>query len=132
VYRGSTVVFDTLDILEDHNSPYRYGRVGTPQTKGLEEIISQLEGAAGTVLTPSGVAAISVSLLSCLSAGDELLVADCVYGPTRAFCDTFLKRMVIATRYFDPRVGGEIVHLLTDRTRAIFLESPGSVTFELQ
>jgi len=132
VYRGSTVVFDTLDELEDHKIRYRYGRQGTPLTSALEDVISKLEGAEGTVLCPSGVAAISVALLSCLSSGDELLVTDSVYEPTRAFCETVLKRQGIRARYFDPRTGDGISELISERTRAIFLESPGSLTFELQ
>lgn len=132
IYRGSTVVFPTLDALEDHSIRYRYGRQGTPLTSGLEDIISELEGAAGTVLTPSGVSAISVALMSCLSAGDELLVTDSVYEPTRTLADTILARMGITTRYFDPRATSNILDVISDSTRAVFLESPGSLTFELQ
>ncbi len=126
------MVFDTLDELEDHKIRYRYGRQGTPLTSALEDVVSELEGAEGTVLCPSGVAAISVALLSCLSSGDELLVTDSVYEPTRAFCETVLKRQGITTRYFDPRIGDGISAFISERTRAIFLESPGSLTFELQ
>ena len=131
-YRGSTVVFPTLDALDDQTIRYRYGRQGTPLTDGLETLVTELEGAAGTVLTPSGVSAISLSLLTCLSVGDELLITDSVYEPTRSFADTVLKRMGITTRYFDPRIGAGIANILSDKTRAIFLESPGSLTFEIQ
>src|SRR5690606_33234457 len=92
-YRGSTVIFPTLDALDDHTIRYRYGRQGTPLTDGLEALVTGLEGAAGTMLTPSGVSAISLALLTCLSVGDELLVTDSVYEPTRNFADTVLKRM---------------------------------------
>ncbi|WP_404404272.1 cystathionine beta-lyase [Pelagibacterium halotolerans] len=132
VYRGSTVIFETLDALEDHTIRYRYGRQGTPLTTGLEDIISELEGAEGTVLAPSGVAAISTALLSCLSAGDEVLITDSVYQPTRDLADSVLARLGISARYFDPRIGAEIANIVSDTTRAVFLESPGSLTFELQ
>lgn len=132
VYRGSTVVFPKLNDLDDHTIRYRYGRQGTPLTDGLETLITELEGAAGTVLTPSGVSAISLSLLTCLSVGDELLVTDSVYEPTRVFAETVLKRMGITTRYFDARIGAGIADILSEKTRAVFLESPGSLTFEIQ
>lgn len=132
VYRGSTVIFPTLEALDDATIRYRYGRQGTPLTDGFETLVTGLEGAAGTVLTPSGVSAISLALLTCLSVGDELLITDSVYEPTRILADTVLKRMGITTRYFDPRIGGGIVDVISDKTRAVFLESPGSLTFEIQ
>lgn len=132
VYRGSTVIFDTLAELDDARIRYRYGRQGTPLTDGLEAMITELEGAAGTVLTPSGVSAISLAFLTCLSVGDEVLITDSVYEPTRRFADSVLKRMGITTRYFDPRIGSGIADMTTERTRAVFMESPGSLTFEIQ
>jgi len=132
VYRGSTVIFDTLAELDDARIRYRYGRQGTPLTDGLGTLITELEGAAGTVLTPSGVSAISLAFLTCLSVGDEVLITDSVYEPTRRFADSVLKRLGITTRYFDPRVGGAIADLVSDKTRAVFIESPGSLTFEIQ
>lgn len=132
VYRGSTVIFPNLAALDDSTIRYRYGRQGTPLTDGLETIVTELEGAAGTVLTPSGVSAISLALLTCLSVGDEVLVTDSVYEPTRIFADTVLKRMGITTRYFDPRIGSGIAGIVSEKTRAVFLESPGSLTFEIQ
>lgn len=132
IYRGSTVVFENLAELDDYSIRYRYGRQGTPLTTGLEEIISQLEGAEGTYLTPSGVSAISLALMGCVGTGDEILITDSVYEPTRKLAESLLKRMGISTRYFDPRIGNGITDLLSDSTRAIFLESPGSLTFELQ
>ena len=88
-------------------------------------------GAALTRLYPSGAAAVAAALLSVLSAGDELLMTDSAYGPTRAFCDTMLKRFGVTTIYYDPLVGAGIAALFTDKTRAIFLESPGTHTFEV-
>jgi cystathionine beta-lyase len=132
VYRGSTIIFPTLAALDDSSLRYRYGRQGTPLTDGLEDLVTELEGAAGTMLTPSGVSAISLALLTCLSVGDEVLITDSVYEPTRILADTVLARMGITTRYFDPRIGAGIAGIVSDKTRAIFIESPGSLTFEIQ
>jgi len=132
VYRGSTVLFRTLDDLEGTGAPYRYGRTGNPSTQAVETVITELEGAAGTVLAPSGLAAISTALLSVVSAGDDILLSDSVYEPTRLFCRETLGRMGVTTRFYDPRIGAGIANLVTDRTRLIFAESPGSLTFEVQ
>lgn len=132
VTRGSTVLFDTLDALQATSTTYRYGRPINPNSHDVAEIVTALEGAEGTVVTPSGLSAMTVALLSCLSSGDELLVTDSVYGPTRQFCNDILKRMGVTTRYFDPRIGKGISDLISDKTRAIFTESPGSLTFEIQ
>lgn len=132
VTRGSTVLFPTLADLQAGGQPYRYGRTGNPTTHGVETIVSDLEGAAGTVLAPSGLSAISTALWSCLNTGDELLMTDSVYQPTRKFCDGVLARFGITTRYYDPRIGAGIADLVAPNTRAIFTESPGSLTFEIQ
>jgi cystathionine beta-lyase len=132
VFRGSTVLFKTIDDLDNHDHPYRYGRTGNPSTRAVETVITELEGAKGTVLAPSGLSAVSTALLSVLAAGDELLVTDSVYEPTRLFCSETLKRLGITTRFYDPRIGAGIADLVTERTKAIFAESPGSLTFEVQ
>jgi cystathionine beta-lyase len=132
VFRGSTVLFDTLDKLESTEPRFDYSRTGNPSSSAVESVISELEGAAGTVLAPSGLSAISVALLSVLSSGDHLLVTDSAYGPTRRFSNGVLSRMGVTTEYYDPRLGGGIDALVTDRTRAIFVESPGSLSFEIQ
>lgn len=132
VTRGSTILFDSIERLDNHDQRYGYGRTGNPSTDSVEQIVTELENAAGTVLTPSGLSAITTALFSCLKAGDELLVTDSVYGPTRALCDGLLTRFGITTRYFDPNIAGGIEDLITTKTRAIFLESPGSLTFEVQ
>lgn len=132
VYRGSTIVFPTLAALEDPAPRYDYGRTGNPSAASVEEAVTALEGAAGTVLAPSGLSAISLALLTVLGAGDEVLVTDSAYQPTRRFSDDVLTRMGINVRYVDPRVGGGIAALLSEKTRAIFVESPGSLTFEIQ
>lgn len=137
VWRASTVLFDSVAAMREATPAVEgrlhYGRNGTPTTWALAEALTGLEpGAAGTRLFPSGVAAIATALISVLEPGDELLMVDSAYGPTRSFCDTILARMGIATVYYDPMVGAGIDSLIGDRTRAIFLESPGSLTFEVQ
>jgi len=132
VYRGSTIVFATLDALEDPTPRYDYGRTGNPSSAAVEDIVTELEGAAGTLLAPSGLSAISLALMTVLKAGDELLVSDSAYQPTRRVSDGVLSRFGVAVRYYDPRLGARIADLFTDKTRAIFAESPGSLTFEVQ
>lgn len=137
VYRASTILFDSIAEMDAAEPPrdgiLHYGRNGTPTTWALCEALTEMEeGAALTRLFPSGSAAVSVALLSVLSAGDELLMTDSAYGPTRALCDTVLKRFGVTTRYYDPLIGAGIADLITDKTRAIFLESPGTYTFEVQ
>ena len=136
VERASTILFDSVAELEGSRpalGEYRYGLQGTATHWALSEALTELEpGAAGTALYSSGLAAISGALLSVLSAGDELLVTDSVYGPTRKFCDTILKRFGVSTRYYDPLIGTGIAGLFGERTRAVMLESPGSLTMEIQ
>jgi cystathionine beta-lyase len=136
VERASTILFDSVEQLHASKpglGEYRYGLQGTPTHWALAEALTQLEpGAAGTALYPSGLAAITAPLLALLSPADELLVPDNVYGPTRKFCDTVLKRLGIAARYYDPLVGGAIAELIGEQTKAILLESPGSLTMEVQ
>lgn len=132
VYRGSTIVFPTLDDLESPGPRFDYGRTGNPSSAAVEDLITELEGAAGTVLAPSGLSAISLALMTVLNAGDEVLVTDSAYQPTRRVSDGVLARLGIAIRYYDPRIGAGIDALITDKTKAIFVESPGSLTFEVQ
>ena len=137
VWRASTILFDSVAEMEAANPPrdgtLHYGRNGTPTTWALCEALTELEpGAALTRLFPSGSAAVAAALLSVLEAGDELLMVDSAYGPTRAFCDTVLKRFGVTTRYYDPLVGAGIDALIGERTRAVFMESPGTHTFEVQ
>jgi cysteine-S-conjugate beta-lyase len=132
VFRGSTILFETLDDLENYKAPYRYGRNDNPTTGALADLVSELEGAAGTVIAPSGLSAVSTALLSAVSAGDELLVTDSAYEPTRTFASEGLGRFGITTRFYDPRVGAGVAELFTEKTKAIFVESPGSLTFEMQ
>ncbi len=132
IYRGSTVLYPTAEDLLHRRGRYVYGTAGTPTTEALERAWTDLTGAAGTVLTPSGLAAVSLALLSCLKSGDHLLMTDSVYRPTRVFCDTVLKRFGVETTYYDPLVGAGIAALLQPNTAAVFTEAPGSQTFEMQ
>src|SRR5690606_12087233 len=111
-----------------------YGRRGTPTTWALEEALTALEpGAAGTKIFPSGVAAINTALLATLQgSGDHLLMVDSVYEPTRTFCDKVLAPLGVETTYYDPAIGTGIAGLFRPNTRAVFVESPGSLTFEMQ
>ena len=132
VYRGSTVLFKTLADIEAQSQPYLYGRAGNPTTRQVEQVVSALEGADATILAPSGLAAVTLALLSCVATGDEVLITDSAYDPTRRFATTFLKRMGVSSRFYDPRIGAGISELLTEKTRAVLVESPGSLTFEIQ
>jgi cystathionine beta-lyase len=132
VYRGSTVLFKTLADLDAQKQRFLYGRAGNPTTEGVEEVVTALEGAYRTKLVPSGLAAITIAMLSCLKAGDDILVTDSAYEPGRKFADGYLSHMGITTRYYDPRIGAGIADLMQPNTRAVLAESPGSLTFEVQ
>jgi cysteine-S-conjugate beta-lyase len=136
VERASTILFDSASELDSSRPAlgvYRYGLQGTATQWALAEALTELEpGAAGTALYSTGLAAITTALLTILSPGDELLIADSIYGPTRRFCDTILKRFGVSTRYYDPMVGSRIRDAIGEKTRAILLESPGSLTMEVQ
>lgn len=137
VWRASTILFeDVADLRAATRKPddgLYYGRRGTPTAWSLADALTELEpGAEGTLLYPSGVAAISAVLLSLLDPGDELLMVDSAYEPSRALCNGLLRRFGITTRFYDPMIGAGITELIGDKTRVIFLESPGSLTFEVQ
>ena len=132
IYRGSTVIFPTVAALEANDQDFTYGRLGTPTVRALEEAIAEIEGGHRTLLAPSGLSAIATSLLAFVGAGDEVLVVDSVYRPARRFCDNVLKRLGVTVTYYDPLIGEGIGRLITDKTRVVFTESPGSQTFEVQ
>jgi cystathionine beta-lyase len=132
IYRGSTILFPTVEALEANAQDFTYGRLGTPTVRALEEAIAELEGGQRTLLTPSGLSAIATSLLAFLAAGDEVLVVDSVYRPARRFCDNVLKRLGVTITYYDPLIGAGIEKLITKKTKVVFTESPGSQTFEVQ
>ena len=134
VYHASTVLHRTAADYLGNRGRYSYGRRGTPTTEALSGALRELEGpsCAGVALVPSGLAAISVALLSALQAGEHVLVTDSAYEPTRHFCDKVLTRYGITTSYYDPLIGGGIAALMQPKTRAVFVESPGSLSFEMQ
>lgn len=131
VYRTSTILHETLAALEGASQPFTYGRRATPSTRALEEAIAALEGGARTVLVPSGLAACTLAILSVCGAGQHLLVSDGVYGPTRAFCQTVLKRYGVETTFYDPLIGAGIAGQFRPETAALFIETPSSLTFEM-
>jgi cystathionine beta-lyase len=132
VYRASTILHKTLADLESERAPYVYGRRGTPSSRSFEEAVNALEGGARTVVAPSGAGAVTLAFLSVCGTGDHVLVTDSCYGPTRHCCDHLLKRYGVETTYYDPRIGAGIAALMKPNTRAVFCESPGSLTFEVQ
>jgi cystathionine beta-lyase len=134
VYHASTVLYRSAADYVAHRSRYRYGRRGTPTTEALELALQELEGpqCAGVALLPSGLAAISAALLSAVRAGNHVLITDSAYSPTRTFCDQILTRFGVTTSYYDPLAGAGIAALMRENTRVVYLESPGSLSFEMQ
>ncbi len=132
VYRGSTVLYPTLESLEAKTQPYTYGRRGTPTVTALQDALTELAGGASTKLTASGYQAVTTALLAFVESGDHILVADTVYEPTRQFCDYLLKRLGVETQYYDPLIGAGIAEHVRPNTRLVYVESPGSQTFEMQ
>src|SRR5437899_1026991 len=139
VFHASTILSETVAefrrrrqnwILEQPGT--YYGRFGTPTIEALQKAVAPLEEGYRSVVYPSGLAACAGALLAFLSAGDRLLMSDTVYGPTRNFANGFLKRFGVSTTFFDPLAGHSIESLIRPETRAIYLESPGSLTFEVQ
>ncbi len=137
IWRASTILFATLAALDAAiaapDKGLYYGRRGTPTQWALEDALTSLEpGAAGTKLFPSGVAAITTALLAVVKSGDHVLITDSAYEPTRLFANATLKTLGIETTYFDPLISGDITTLIRPNTTAILLESPGSLSFEVQ
>jgi cysteine-S-conjugate beta-lyase len=134
VYRASTILYPNVDAFEAPRQirGVYYGRGGTPTTFALEDAIAALEGAHGAVVTGSGKTAIAQALMTFLKAGDHLLMVDCAYAPTRQLCDRVLARFGIDIAYYDPLIGAGIERLIRPETRVVFMESPGSLTFEVQ
>jgi cystathionine beta-lyase len=135
-HRASTIVFPTAEAFLDRHSrgpdAYTYGLHGTPTTRMLEATLSELERGVSTVLLPSGQAAISMLLLAMLSPGDEVLIPDTAYPPLKALCAGHLARNGIAHRIYDPLIGADIARVISDETRLIWVESPGSTTMEVE
>ena len=136
VFRASTILNEDLESYEaPRDEDYRritYGRHGTPTTRALEDAVAELEGGHHAVALPSGLAAIVAALSAYVKSGDHLLVVDSAYGPARNFCNARLKPNGVEVEYYDPLIGGGIANLIRPNTRAVFCESPGSLTFEVQ
>lgn len=132
VVHASTVLFPNAATMENRAQKYTYGTRGTPTTDALCAAIDALEGSAGTILVPSGLAAVTVPFLAYLSSGDHALIVDSVYHPTRHFCDTMLKRLGVTVEYYDPDIGAGIEALIKPNTKLVHTEAPGSNTFEMQ
>lgn len=132
VVHASTVLFPDAETMLTRNQKYTYGTRGTPTSDALAAAIDELEGSAGTVVVPSGLAAVTLPFLACLSAGDHALIVDSVYGPTRNFCDSMLKRFGVEVTYYDPMIGAGISGLMRPNTKLVHTEAPGSNTFEMQ
>ena len=133
VFHGSTVLYPTAEDLHAHRAEFTYGRHGSPTTRALQDILMKLEGpqCAGVGIAPSGLAAISTTLLAVLKAGDHLLVCDNAYRPTRNFCNGLLARYGVETTYYDSLIGAGIEKLFKPNTRAVLVEAPGSQSFEM-
>jgi len=140
VVRASTVVFESVAAMRDADERafkkfekvLYYGRRGTPTHWTLQEAITELAEGADTVLAPSGLGACTLAILGCVKAGDHALITDSVYGPTRSFCDSFLRNFGVEVTYYDPLIGAGIAALMKPNTKLVFCESPGSLTFEVQ
>ncbi|MBM3525233.1 MAG: cystathionine beta-lyase, partial [Alphaproteobacteria bacterium] len=137
VYHASTVLYPSLDDFEAAGKKREYGKTyyglgGTPTTFSFEEAVAKLEGAFRARAVGSGLAAITAPLMACLQAGDHLLMVDNVYSPSRRFCDGMLKRYGVETTYYDPTIGADVARLFRANTKVLFLEAPGSLTFEMQ
>ncbi|WP_421851303.1 cystathionine beta-lyase [Oricola sp.] len=132
VVHASTVLAPDAETRDRRDQPYTYGTSGTPTTEALCKAIDELEGSAGTIAVPSGLAAVTVPLLGFLSAGDHALFVDTIYFPTRRFADGMLRRLGVDVEYYRPEIGAGIADLVRPETRVIFLESPASNTFEMQ
>jgi len=139
VQRASTVTFASLAEMAQAQKRFEadevaptYGIVNMPLRAAFEELMVELEGGHRAVTLPSGLAAVAVAIMACVKAGDHVLVTDSAYGPTRRFCDRTLERFGVATTYYDPAIGEGIGELMRPNTRLVYLESPGSLTFEVQ
>lgn len=132
IYRGSTVLFPTMESLLAYDSEYTYGRRGTPTVTALEDAITALEGGYRSWVAPSGLAAVTAVLMAFVKAGDHILITDSVYEPARRVAGRFMARFGVDVTYYDPAIGAGIADLITGNTRLVMAESPGSQTFEIQ
>lgn len=132
VHRASTIVFNSYEAFENMSkAPFTYGRAGTPTSAAFEGVIAELEGAAGSVSACSGLSAITIALLSFVKAGDHILITDNVYGPTRKFCSDMLTKYGVEVEFYPPMIGAGIAKMFKKNTKVLFIEAPGSLTFEV-
>ena len=136
VFRATTMLFPTVADLEAAvRGEYQgigYGLHGLPTVTDLQAAIAQLEGGHAALAVPSGLTATTLPLLALAKPGDHILVTDSVYGPTRRFCELHLKRLGVEVGYYDPLLGADIAREFRPNTRIVFVESPGSLTFDVQ
>jgi cystathionine beta-lyase len=137
VYHASTILFDSLEAYETKDRTQKsgtpsYGRLGTPTSFALEDAVAELEGGYRSFLLCSGLAALNVAILSLVGNGGHALICDAVYAPTRKFCNGLLTRLGIEVEYYDPLIGAGISELFKPNTQVVHLESPGSITFDMQ
>lgn len=137
VQRASTIVFDSVKAMKHAGAnktkqTLYYGRRGTTTSFAFSDAMVEVEGGAGCALYPSGTAAITNAIISFVKAGDHILMVDNAYEPTRDYCENILKKLNIETTYYDPLIGAGIEALIKENTTLIFLESPGSITMEVQ
>ncbi|MBT5414636.1 MAG: cystathionine beta-lyase, partial [Rhodospirillaceae bacterium] len=136
VYHASTILSPSYAAFEASRKPgyegYRYGRYGTPTSRALDELSAALDHTDHAISVSSGLAAISCAILAFVEAGSHILVSDSAYEPTRTFCNSILARFGVETEYYDPRIGAGIERLIRPETRIIYMESPGSHSFEIQ
>jgi len=132
IEKGSTVIMPDAASLYDETQ-VTYGRAGLSVQEALASALAELEGASDVRLFPTGLAAVTGTMLAVLKAGDEVLVTDAVYKPTRRFCERVLGKFGVATRYYDPTTSpDDLLAVASPATRMIVLESPGSLSFEMQ
>lgn len=131
VVHASTVLFPDYETMKSRNQKYTYATRGTPTTDALAEALDQLEGSAGTIVVPTGLAAVTVPMLAFAKAGDHCLIVDSIYGPSRWFANSTLQRLGIEIEYFDPHIGSGFANLLRENTSMVLIEAPGSNTFEM-
>jgi cystathionine beta-lyase len=138
--RGSTVLHDSVGQVRDRlrrrdageDRPAVYGTQGTPTHHAFYDALTELEGGHASWAMPSGLTACTMAILAHVQQGDHVLVPDSVYFPTRRFCRDTLPRYGVETTFYDPRAGAELDRVFRPSTRVLFLESPGSLTFEMQ
>jgi cystathionine beta-lyase len=133
VHRMSTIVFNTYEEFEKvPDVPFYYGRSGTPTSAAFEEAVAGIEGAYKSVATCSGLSAILTALTAFVKAGDHILITDNCYGPSRKTCEEVLRKFGVDVEYYPPMIGSAIDTLFRPNTKLVFMEAPGSLTFEVQ